>query len=688
MPKPMFRSIFLLFSEGFSTKRGICILALTFPVFNPLQAQLIITSPVNHQIIQRDSGGQASIPITAYANYPYTRIEITLTSVEGNPNQGQRAVFAEEQIKQGFLNTSLKAKTGWYRLTLTGYGPGEMVDSSVVARTGVGEVFLVGGNSNAMGLPELGSKNASDQVISFHALNKSLNTENITIAPDQPMPAPAFTPLKDKNSIFPSGETSWYWAELGDMLSKRMNTPVLFFNTAWAAANSENYRDGALGKDAYNLYVGKNWPNRQPYSNIKNTLRYYHSWLGIRAVLWAHGENDAQLAFTEENYFSNIKTVIEKSRHDAGHNMPWIIATNSASATLATPYLPVTRAQKRLSVLPNFNTYAGPDLDTVQIPRPPHGHFENIAGGKQGLTQVALSWNRVLSDSLISKINPLTTPYAIHTGVVPSGTFPGAVFPLPYQVTGKTEGKWPIHAELLDASGKFVDTVGRSSTSPVTVHLPANLKNGNYRIRVVRSDTILPGSVSALFYLDKAYRSTKYVSSLKARPTGQEIHISWLVAAHPQLQRMILQKTTNGETYTDLASFEAVENENQSHLYSYIDRNLGESSIFYRLLMQHRNGESDYSTVITVFQEGAPPQFVVFPNPVTRQQFYLRSDQGQSIIRCSIVDNKGREHPVSFNDREVIGLIAVRPLYDLPAGNYILRIETDTHVTSQAVLFL
>jgi len=687
MVKKILKYRFCFVKELLCFKAIIFIILFLTSYFNELQAQLVITSPVNDQIIQQSQDQSARISITGYAYFPYSRIEAHLMPLKGNLNKKQLLIIDEEQIKQGFLSTFFNAKTGWYKLTLIGYGTNNVVDSAIISRVGVGEVFLIAGNSNAMGIPGLGSKNASENVVGFNANNKSLNQEMITVAPDEPMQLPEFSPVRSDNLIFPSGETSWYWAELGDMLSKKMNTPVLFMNAAWAAANSENYRDAAMGKDAYNLYVGKTWPNRQPYSNIKNTLRYYNSQLGIRAVLWSHGENDAQLGFTEENYFNNIKTLIEKSRQDFGYKIPWVIAVNSASTTLPNPYQPIVRAQNRLSTLPNFNTYAGPDLDTVQIPRPAHGHFENITGGKQGLTLAALAWNRILSDSLFKNMIPLSPEYAIHTGVVPSKTFPLATFTLPYQITGTKAADLKIHAELLDESGRFVDTIGRSNISPVSIHLPAGLKNGYYKIRIVRSDTILPGSASAAFYIDKKYPSTEYVSSIKARPNQQEIHVSWLVAANPQLKKMTLQKTINGETYTDLAAFDAINNEFRSHLYSFQDQNSGESSIFYRILSEYKNGETAFSTVITVFQEGALPQFVVFPNPVTRQQFYLRSDQGQSIVQCILLDINGREHPVTVTDREVIGLVYVRPIYHLPAGNYILRIKTDSHTTSQTVVF-
>ena len=671
------------FSHWFNTLLLTCFTGF----FNNLHAQIVITSPLNNQIVQRDTLGFAKIQITAYSYFPYQRVQAKLTALPGNLNTSVTTNFETEQLVQGFLHTTMQVKNGWYKLTLTGFSSNGFVDSTSIPRVGIGEVFLVAGNSNAMGLPDLGAKDATDNVITFNATNKILNKENITVAPDLPMPAPQFSKIESRSSPFPSGETSWYWSELGDMLSQKLNLPILFLNAAWAAANSENYRDGAVGIDAFNLYVGKNWPNRQPYTNIKNTLRYYNSWLGIRAVLWAHGENDAQHGFTEEAYFNNIKTLIDNSRHDAGYTSPWILARSSAGEAYPRPYQPVINAQNRFFAIKNYQAYLGPNLDSVQIPRPTHGHFENINGGVQGLTLAATAWNRVLTDSLFWKIVPVQPKYVIHTGVTPLELKPGSSFLLPYTITGLSLNELPVHAELLNGAGEFIDTVGLGKGSPLNVILPKNLKSGKYKLRVIGSLPILPGSVSTGFYVNQSSTQNQYLNHFETRKEDQFIHVSWLMSTNPDLRRMVLQKTTNGETYVDVSSFEATNNEANSRIYSYADQNTGEGGIFYRVVSEFSNGVKRFSPIATVFQDGAPPHFLVFPNPVTSQQFHLRYEKENQILECKLFDISGKEHEVLTNDREMAVTITARPVSHLPAGNYILRITSDLGTSSQIILF-
>ncbi len=632
--------------------------------------------------MQRDSSGRARVPVTAYAYFPYSAIKASLIPVEGNPNNAKEFTIPAEQISQGFLSFDFIAESGWYQLKIVGQTDYGTIDSVTIPRVGVGEVFLITGNSNAMGLPGLGAKDASDHVISFNKTNKILNNENITVAPNAPMPAPAFEILKKDNYVFPTGETAWYWGELGGMLSERWKCPVLFFNAAWAAANSENYRDAASGKDAYNLYVGKYWPNRQPYSNIINTIKYLTASSGVRAVLFSHGENDAQLGFTGNDYFNSIRTLIENSRRDAGYTIPWLIARNSASQLLPNPYLPVLEAQNRLTELPGFNVFKGPYLDTIQIPRPASGHFESLPGGVPGLTLAATAWNRTLSDSLMNNLPPVQPAYSIHTGVVPALLFPGAAFSLPYTLNGNAESVI-VQAELLNQEGNFLDTLSVGTTNPIQIRLPADLANGTYRIRLVGTNPTLPGSISDLFYVDRSYSKIDAVNRISVRPVGAAIYISWLLAADPQLPEITLQKTTDGVDYSDLQTFNS--SQTQSQVFGYRDADAESNAIFYRLKMHTSSGEESFSRVVTFFRNGGPPDFTVFPNPVDRGMFYLITSDEKFLI-CELFDAAGRKHSISFSDRETIGVITVRPVEMLPTGIYILKITTENAVVSRRVL--
>lgn len=650
-----------------------------------LHAQLTITSPVNNQVIQRSVKDSAVVAVTGFAYYPYQSLNVRLSS-QGRPDRVLE--FPPGQLTQGFFNMQIKAGKGWHRLLVTGTRHDGRRDTVSVNRVGIGEVFLIAGNSNAMGLPNLGAIGGSENVITIDTVNKYLNSDIITVAVDEPLRSPAFTQFTSERFSYPAGETSWLWAELGDLIYKRYGTPVLFLNAGWANANSVNYQEAASGKDTENYYVGKKWPYRQPYTNVVNTLKYFHSWLGIRSVIWSHGENDAYyFNVNQTTYQNNIQYLIQKARQDFGFNVPWVIGISTVAPNFNKPYMPVNQAQKNLANMKGFNTWQGADTDTVQVPRPAHGHFENIAGGVQGLSLAAKAWNRSLPDTFFRAIIPIQPGVFIHTGAVPAQAFPGASFTLPYTIADTAREALTLQAELLTESGEFVAIVGTGKNSPLVIKLPVVLGDGTYKIRLAGTNPIRVGTVSEVIDVRKKYSKVGFIRHLNAEKKDSKVDVSWMMTANPGIRQITLQRSTDTRSYTDIHSFSAAENGVQSGVYAFSDSHTENGAVFYRIRMEFGDGRSELSGAIAVFGENPPPTFVIFPNPVTRQYFFLRLQDSETDFTCALYDMTGKQHPIQTDNTQIIGLTEVTPLYSLPPGIYVLKIVVGTNVITQRVVF-
>jgi hypothetical protein len=85
--------------------------------------------------------------------------------------------------------------------------------------------------------------------------------------------------------------------------------------------------------------------------------------LGFRAVLWHQGETDVINGTSIEEYVSNMTTVIERSKRDAGWEFPWFVAWVSYLNVDRHSSPQVRAAQKKL-----WDTgvaLEGPDTDTL-----------------------------------------------------------------------------------------------------------------------------------------------------------------------------------------------------------------------------------------------------------------------------------------------------------------------------------
>jgi hypothetical protein len=669
--------------------RTLLILAsLLFSALLPLRAEIRLGAPAAHTVFQRNQRNEGVIRVYGTCTLPYTRLEARLISWPEPGTEPMPWVALAMPPGQGTFQGELTARGGWYTLEVRGTLEQGEPDTASVRPVGIGEVFLVAGHSNAMGLPNLGARDGSDDVVSFSALNKFLNPENITVAPDAPMPAPRFGPLKSEKYIFPSGESAWNWGELGTLLADRLGVPVLFMNAGWAAANSFNWREAAEGKNTRNIYVDKDWPNRQPYSNLINTLRYYHSWLGIRAVLWFHGENDAaHLRISQADYASNIKRLVELTRQDFGHPMAWVFALCTVSLNSAEPYLPVLSAQIQLAETPGLLGWRGPYADTIQVPRPNHGHFENVKGGTQGLTQLAQAWNRSLSDAFFAQRPAYAPGAALFAGVVPHSASPGQAFLLPFRISGSLPATGRFEAQLLDEQGAFVATVATGSQSPLRVVLPATLPEGAYRLRVVAQGPLFTGNPSEQFRVVKGLPSPQIVRSLRIQATDERTTVHALVAANTDVSRLTIERSDDRQTFASIGILPALPaNGGISMLYSFTDPAPPSQTAYYRLRLETRSGTVEYSNILAAFRGDAPAVLTAFPNPASANEpIFVRTDFPEAYT-YQLFDIKGAPIPTELASSNIIGLSELRPAYVLPPGMYLLQITRGTITHTQRLL--
>lgn len=456
----------------------------------PAWAQLSVSYPLPRMVVQRNAQNQAPLYVAGTFSLPVDRVEarlvrlpFTSTAVTTEPPTDWTTVA--DRPRHGQFRGVLTAPAGFFRLELRGVRAGQTVSTASVSSVGVGEVFLVAGQSNAMGVPGLGARAASERVVSFDAWNRFWNKNDVLESEDNPFPHPTFTPLSATSLVFPTGETAWCWGELGDHLADRYQVPVAFFNVAIPATVAENWSVTAQGQTAVNIFNSKPWPFRQPYSNLRNTLRYYHNLFGIRAVLWHHGESDAwPLQTPPADYQRHVQTLIDSSRADFGRNLTWVVAQCSITPKGPVPSAAILGAQRQLARLSGNNVWPGPYTDTIQSPRPEHGHFENIAGGIQGLSRSADAWNQNLTDDFFAQSQPHQPRQFIQTGLMPAEIPVGTEIGVPVETIGFT-GPTPVAVQLLTERGGYVTDVGGGwSNAPLRVTFPDSLAGGTYRLRV------------------------------------------------------------------------------------------------------------------------------------------------------------------------------------------------------------
>jgi hypothetical protein len=376
-----------------------------------LFSQIKLTSPQNRAVYQRNGFGFSAVTVAGAYQQQVDKIEARLIPVQAG--QGGDTDFIDwKTIKtlplNGNFSTVMSVRQGWYILEVRGSLNGVIVGDVVkVDRVGVGEVFIIAGQSNAEGVNADGSDfgpimpgvvgSESDRVNCLSQYNDltSGGVDYVSLSP--------FSQLSANSRIAPRGKNAWCWGKLGDLLVSRLNVPVLFFNVAFNGTTSTAWAETANGNFTPNPYIGGVYQNKLPYQNMSDVLKYFIPRVGVRAILWTQGEADnfTSTAFNkasdEQTYKSNIQKIINRTRAESEKDIPWVISLTSYNA--GTIDNRIVRAQQAV-IRETANVLQGPNTDIIQpTGRPQNVHFST------GLTQLAEAWSNSLTDAFFQNTN-------------------------------------------------------------------------------------------------------------------------------------------------------------------------------------------------------------------------------------------------------------------------------------------
>ena len=360
-----------------------------------------IISPVEHQVIQRDSGNVAWVEIRVSTSLPVSKnapLEYRL-----DKNRSWENVNGEWKDERFVARLRVRAG-GWHTL--------EVRDSrtpdhrSQVVQFGVGEVFVVAGQSNSGNYGEIKQSTKTGLVSAFDFDNKKWQ-----LAID-PQPGAGGR----GGSIMPL---------LGDALSKKLNLPIGIIA----------YGQGGTSVREW-LPKGSRFPNPPTVENKVRKIndgeweslgKIYPGFIermkvfgknGFRAVLWHQGESDANQkdptrTLSGPLYEKYLTQLIVKTRKDLEWDVPWFVAqaTYHVPGDESDPNIRAAQA----ALWKNGVALEGPDTDQLKGKlRERDGQGVHFSG--PGLEAHADAWFEKVSPWLAQKRN--ATKYKFSFGAI------------------------------------------------------------------------------------------------------------------------------------------------------------------------------------------------------------------------------------------------------------------------------
>ena len=332
--------------------RLVFLLASLAPAVAADAPLISLTSPLDYQVFQRATATEGVIAARGKVNQSLHGAVIEArVSGESIPASHWQAL---DSTGDGEFHGRLAAPAGgWYQLEIRAKIADKTIAQISVKHVGIGEVFVVGGQSNSTNFGETKQATATGLVSSF----------------DGSRWAPAIDPLPgvDGNGGSP-------WPVFGDLLVAKFKVPVGIVPVGSGATSVRNWlpkgdiiriepsRDYGLKK----LDDGT-WESAGTlYNRMVLRMRSLGPG-GFRAMLWHQGESDANQAdghtLPGNQYRAALARIITSSRKEACWDVPWFVAQVSYHSPADTGSPDIRNAQK--SVCDDHLAMLGPDTDTL-----------------------------------------------------------------------------------------------------------------------------------------------------------------------------------------------------------------------------------------------------------------------------------------------------------------------------------
>ena len=280
-------------------------------------ATLILTAPLDYQVVQREPHAGARVVIEGRL----AGVEPKEVTVEGriltssSPAAWRKlsAEFKGERFSSGIESPA----GGWYRLEIRALRGSDLLTEAAVEHVGVGEIFVVAGQSNAANHGEEKQATKTGRVAAFDGRGWRLCSD--------PQPGA-------------SGSGGSFLPPLGDAMARQFGVPIGFVACGigatsvreWLPRGAKFPNPPTLTGRVEQLSDGSWASNGEAFGLLVTRMKQLGP-RGFRAVLWHQGESDANQQDQSRTlpgrlYRDYLATLIRESRRAIGWDAPWFVA--------------------------------------------------------------------------------------------------------------------------------------------------------------------------------------------------------------------------------------------------------------------------------------------------------------------------------------------------------------------------
>ncbi|MEK7950799.1 sialate O-acetylesterase [Luteolibacter soli] len=291
---------------------------LLFPI-TAHAAGIVLSSPSDYQVIQRQTAAQGELTVAGSLLETDGPVDVEIRLVhDGKAEEWSR--LAGSVKGSAFLGKIQLPAGGWYRMEARATRDGQVLAEAVTEHFGIGEIFVVAGQSNSANHGEEKQNTSTGQVASFDGQRWLLASD--------PQPGA-------------SGTGGSFMPPLGDALATHFKVPIGFIACGIGATSVREWLpEGSVfpapptRTTRVEQRADAQWTSKGAAFTMLVRRMKQAGPQGFRAVLWHQGESDAnqtdsKCTLSGDLYRQYLATIIRESRKQSGIEAPWFVAQAS-----------------------------------------------------------------------------------------------------------------------------------------------------------------------------------------------------------------------------------------------------------------------------------------------------------------------------------------------------------------------
>jgi hypothetical protein len=238
-------------------------------------------------------------------------------------------------------------------------------------------------------------------------------------------------------------------------------------------------------------------------------------------------------------------------------------------------------------------------------------------------------------------------------------------------------------AYTLELTGEnFTNTPGLTATlkdAYTNTSLPLSITDTNRYNFAVDANAASTGDRFMIVFKANSTLPAQF-TNINATQKGAAVQVDWKVATEKNIKQYVVEKSTNGSSFTTIATQAANNIDNSS--YTAMDNNPITGSNYYRILSTDNSGKQQYSNVAVVKIGGKQSSISVYPNPVAGNVMNLQLENiAKGNYTIQLVNTQGSvEMQTKLQHAGGSGTQSIQIPNTISNGNYVLKTTADNGV--------